>query len=83
MSVTPADQVPFKGEHRSRHFVTHSLIFFSGDLKIMVVPEPGSADNEGLAALRLREGEEESCLWHLRCEDGDLRASIRTLLTDA
>ena len=40
-------------------------------------------DNEGLALLRLREGEEESCLWHLRCEDGNLRASIRTLLTDA
>ncbi|GJE90878.1 hypothetical protein PsYK624_070220 [Phanerochaete sordida] len=67
MRVTPADEAPFQG-----------------DLKIFIPSEDASsARKEGLATLRLREGEEESCLWHLRCEDGDLRASIRTLLTDA
>lgn len=67
MSVTAADEQPFQG-----------------DLKIFIPPDQASvSNNEGFAALRLREGEEESCLWHLRCEDGDLRASIRMLLTDA
>jgi AP-4 complex subunit epsilon-1 len=55
-----------------------------GDLKILICPELlESSDQDGFAALRLREGEEDSCLWHLRCEEGGLRSTIRTLLTDA
>lgn len=62
----------------------HVINVLLGDLKILITSATFSAaDSKGLALLRLREGEEESCLWHLRCEDGNLRASIRTLLTDA
>ncbi|KAI0737673.1 hypothetical protein BC629DRAFT_1300621 [Irpex lacteus] len=56
---------------------------FQGDLKILICPELLDNEQEGYAALRLREGEEDSCLWHLRCEEGGLRSTIRTLLTDA
>ncbi|KAI0705845.1 ARM repeat-containing protein [Cytidiella melzeri] len=67
MRVTPADQLPFQG-----------------DLKILMCPELAEGiDQDGFAALRLREGEEDSCLWHLRCDEGGLRSTIRTLLTDA
>ncbi len=41
-----------------------------------------SSDTTGIAVLRLREGDDESCLWHLRCEDEALGASIKALLTD-
>ncbi|KAF8134583.1 armadillo-type protein [Boletus edulis] len=34
------------------------------------------------ATLRLREGEDESCLWRLRCDDPELRTSIKRLMED-
>lgn len=34
------------------------------------------------AVLRLRESEEESCLWRLRCDNAQQRIRIKRLLTD-
>ncbi|KAF8557577.1 ARM repeat-containing protein [Imleria badia] len=51
---------------------------FEGELKVLVQgPEP-----QQYATLRLREGEDESCLWRLRCDDLDLRTSIKRLMED-
>jgi len=51
---------------------------FEGDLKLLISLESGSAS----AAIRLRESEDESCLWRLRCEDAELRTTIKRLLTE-
>ncbi|KAG1716652.1 hypothetical protein ID866_530 [Astraeus odoratus] len=48
----------------------------SGELKVLL---HGSPDSK-LAALRLRDGDEESCLWRLRCDDLELRTIIKRLL---
>ncbi|KAG8214010.1 armadillo-type protein [Butyriboletus roseoflavus] len=49
---------------------------FEGELKVLVQgPEP-----QQHATLRLREGEDESCLWRLRCDDLELRTSIKRLM---
>ncbi|CAL1705101.1 unnamed protein product [Somion occarium] len=55
---------------------------FIGDLKIQISTSPGFIAQSGVALLRLKEGEEESCLWHLRCADESLRNSIKALLKD-
>ncbi|GLB37289.1 hypothetical protein LshimejAT787_0403400 [Lyophyllum shimeji] len=52
---------------------------FIGDLKVTV---SSAHDTRPLAALRLRESEEHSCLWRLRSRDVTLRAQIRQLLTE-
>jgi AP-4 complex subunit epsilon-1 len=52
------------------------LIGLAGDLKIMISAESGSV------AIRLRESEDESCLWRLRCGDAGLRTTIKRLLTE-
>ncbi|KAH7888611.1 armadillo-type protein [Phlebopus sp. FC_14] len=49
---------------------------FDGDLKVLV-QGPGA---EIYAALRLRAGDDESCLWRLRCSDLELRIVIKRLL---
>ncbi|KAH7926514.1 ARM repeat-containing protein [Leucogyrophana mollusca] len=48
---------------------------FEGELKVLV-----QGDSDRSAALRLRESDEESCLWRLRCEDMELRTTIKRLL---
>ena len=37
---------------------------------------------EGMAALKLTESEDESCLWQMRCDDDALRGEIKGLLSD-
>ncbi|KAH7909974.1 armadillo-type protein [Hygrophoropsis aurantiaca] len=49
----------------------------AGELKVLV-----QGDSDRNAALRLREGDDESCLWRLRCEDMELRTTIKRLLED-
>ncbi|KAJ3492134.1 hypothetical protein NLI96_g234 [Meripilus lineatus] len=67
MTVKPADQSPFQG-----------------DLKILIYTSSGeSVDHQPSAALRLKESDDESCLWHLRCIDEELRKDIKSLLTDS
>jgi len=50
---------------------------FEGELKVLVQASP-----QQYATLRLREGEDESCLWRLRCDDLELRTSIKRLMDD-
>ncbi|KAI9569737.1 armadillo-type protein [Boletus coccyginus] len=66
MRVIATDQPPFEGA------------WGSCELKVLVQgPEPGQ-----YATLRLREGEDESCLWRLRCDNLELRASIKRMMED-
>ncbi|TBU35735.1 ARM repeat-containing protein [Dichomitus squalens] len=54
---------------------------FEGDLKIVIAPE--SADKwskKELAAIRLKESDDDSCLWWLRCEDDELRNIVKATL---
>ncbi|KAG2368350.1 armadillo-type protein [Suillus spraguei] len=55
---------------------------FEGELKVLVAVSPLAGPKQGAAALRLRESEEESCLWRLRCYDLELRTTIKRLLED-
>ncbi|KAG1751650.1 armadillo-type protein [Suillus paluster] len=57
---------------------------FEGELKVLVVVPSDSSlvEPTRYAALRLRESEEESCLWRLRCDDIELRTTIKRLLED-
>ncbi|KIJ67872.1 hypothetical protein HYDPIDRAFT_185857 [Hydnomerulius pinastri MD-312] len=49
---------------------------FEGELKVLVQASAA----QKCAALRLREGDDESCLWRLRCDDLELRTVIKRLL---
>ncbi|KAI0372895.1 ARM repeat-containing protein [Pilatotrama ljubarskyi] len=53
---------------------------FEGDLKIVVCPESPTPLREGLAAIRLKESDDDSCLWWLRCEDEQLSNIIKATL---
>ncbi|OJA17845.1 hypothetical protein AZE42_03319 [Rhizopogon vesiculosus] len=65
MRVIAVDQPPFEGELKV-------LVIASSDLSL--------EESKQCAALRLRESEEESCLWRLRCDDVELRTIIKRLL---
>lgn len=57
------------------------LTVVPGDLKIVICPEIAAPpSNEGLAAVRLKESDDDSCLWWLRCEDEQLRNIIKATL---
>ncbi|KIK97374.1 hypothetical protein PAXRUDRAFT_31834 [Paxillus rubicundulus Ve08.2h10] len=49
---------------------------FEGELKVLIQGSMG----QKCAALRLREGDDESCLWRLRCDDLEMRIAIKRLL---
>ncbi|KAH9901574.1 ARM repeat-containing protein [Cubamyces lactineus] len=54
---------------------------FEGDLKVVVCPDgTNGSSKEGLAAIRLKESDDDSCLWWLRCEDEELRNIIKATL---
>jgi len=66
LRVKPADQPPFEG-----------------DLKMTISRQnvvPNSTS--GVAVLRLKDGEDDTCIWHLRCENAELRMAIKTLLAE-
>ncbi|EGN99989.1 hypothetical protein SERLA73DRAFT_167845 [Serpula lacrymans var. lacrymans S7.3] len=54
---------------------------YEGDLKVLV-QAASQVDSYRCAALRLRESDDESCLWRMRCEDDELRTSIKRLLDE-
>ena len=58
------------------------LSTFTGDLKIMVFGDLAAPSAEKLALLRLKEGDDDSCMWHLRCEEPSLRETITVALKD-
>ncbi|KAI6032934.1 armadillo-type protein [Pisolithus orientalis] len=49
---------------------------FEGEVKVLVHAAPA----DKYAALRLRDGNDEGCLWRLRCDDLALRMTIKRLL---
>lgn len=51
-----------------------------GDLKIIIGPETVDASSKGLAAIRLKESDDDSCLWWVRSEDEQLRNIIKATL---
>ncbi|KAI0748602.1 ARM repeat-containing protein [Daedaleopsis nitida] len=54
---------------------------FEGDLKIVICADPPDPSNKtGLAAVRLKESDDDSCLWWLRSEDEQLRNIIKATL---
>ncbi|KAF8904368.1 armadillo-type protein [Gymnopilus junonius] len=53
------------------------LLFLSGELKIVMI---SNETNINAVALRLRESEEDSCLWRLRCANPMVGGYIQTIL---
>lgn len=51
-----------------------------GDLKIIIGPETVDASSKGLVAIRLKESDDDSCLWWVRSEDEQLRNIIKATL---
>jgi AP-4 complex subunit epsilon-1 len=78
LKVTPTDSPPFSGTYMPPVVHRQIVLTRTGDLKILIASETSVQ-----AALRLRESEEESCLWRLRCSDDDLRTRIKGVLTDS
>lgn len=58
------------------------LIPYTGELKMIVNQVGVDGDMAQSCVLRLRDADEESCLWRLRCEDAELRNRIKRLLID-
>jgi len=81
MRVIAVDQPPFEGMLYLMCEIKLVLSSISGELKVLVIAssDPARKLNQ-CAALRLRESEEESCLWRLRCDDVELRTTIKRLL---
>ncbi|KAJ3554475.1 hypothetical protein NM688_g3093 [Phlebia brevispora] len=52
-----------------------------GDLKIAIY-SADSSNPDTVALLRLKEGEDDSCMWHLRCDDLGLKDTIGVTLKD-
>ncbi|THH15512.1 hypothetical protein EW146_g4974 [Bondarzewia mesenterica] len=66
MVVLSADQPPFEGE-----------------LKVLLsYPLEDTKFGRGSAALRLRESDEDGCLWRLRCDDEKLFTDVKRTLSD-
>ncbi|KAI0707595.1 ARM repeat-containing protein [Earliella scabrosa] len=54
---------------------------FEGDLKIVISPDTEDLTSKtGLAAIRLKESDDDSCLWWVRSEDEELRNIIKATL---
>lgn len=92
MRVIAVDQPPFEGMSFLKTGLQDRTMLRSifvparltGELKVLVVASPNSplVEPKQGAAIRLRESEEESCLWRLRCDDLELRTTIKRLLED-
>ena len=82
LAVIATELPPFIGRLRLPLSLAESacLRCLIGELKITMVAN-NTASFSRQMLIRLREIEEESCLWRLRCEDNGLRAHVQTLLT--
>ncbi|KAI0636737.1 ARM repeat-containing protein [Trametes polyzona] len=70
-----------QGLHRRLKVSERDSPPFEGDLKIVICPDTAAGNSkEGLAAIRLKESDDDSCLWWLRCEDEQLRNVIKATL---
>ncbi|KAF7789524.1 hypothetical protein EIP86_000470 [Pleurotus ostreatoroseus] len=52
---------------------------FTGDLKV-VIHGNHESNLDAIALLRLKEGEDDSCMWHMRCEDSLLKDAVGATL---
>lgn len=50
-----------------------------GELKILIFPNEKSSHKD-IVAMHLRDSEDESCLWRLRCGDANLGAEIQATI---
>lgn len=78
--VTERDRPPFEGRFQNRVQRISAECLRVGDLKIVICPSAAGASAKGLAAIRLKESDDDSCLWWLRCEDEELRNIIKATL---
>lgn len=70
-------------EQRYLRVISADLAPFAGELKILILPSgQGVSSRSDAVALRLRESEEESCLWRLRCGDIVEGARIQSILNN-
>jgi len=65
--------------HIQLQVISADLPPFIGDLKVTVSSAHGTRP---LVVLRLRESEEDSCVWRLRSSNATVRAQVRQLLTE-
>ena len=83
LRVTERDQPPFEGMMvHTQRCISESLRSHSaGDLKIVISTDPvDHTSKAGLAAIRLKESDDDSCLWWIRSEDEALRNIIKATL---
>ena len=79
LNVTPVDRAPFEGMVVSiSRFLARSKQPI-GELKVRIVPLDTTPKS---ALLRIRESDEESCLWRMRCSDNGLRLTVKRLLAE-
>lgn len=83
MQVIASDQPPFHGTSSLSLPLTIFYNLLLGELKITLTPSLENSEHSGIALLRLKDSEDDSCLWQMRCADDQLRAHIRQLLTDS
>jgi hypothetical protein len=82
MRVIAADRLPFDGRFGC-HVMSQPCVVDAhetGDLKLLMVD--GTAASRRTAALRLRDSEEDGCLWRLRSSDDGLRTRIKRVLVE-
>lgn len=86
LQVTPADQAPFVGELGLGSGLDKCPLMVpsvAGELKILISVAPDSGNDGGYAVLRLKESDDEGCLWRLRCASEELRIAIKRVLSEA
>ncbi|KAF9528535.1 armadillo-type protein [Crepidotus variabilis] len=75
----------FDARHRLR-VIAADVPPFEGELKIVMVSQSEQKDigspSSNFVALRLRESDEDSCLWRLRCADATVGRAVQRLLDD-
>ncbi|KAG6862341.1 hypothetical protein C0995_016039 [Termitomyces sp. Mi166 len=74
LKLVPVDLPPYLGAGSGVRCQDPTLIWTAGDLKVIV----GGAGAQ--AALRLRESDDDSCLWRLRCSDSELHGEVKRYL---
>lgn len=82
LKVTERDRPPFEGMRCYADTYRRAILtVVPGDLKIVICPDIAAPPSrEGLAAVRLKESDDDSCLWWLRCEDEQLRNIIKATM---
>ena len=84
LKLLAADSPPFIGMSISytscfETLPTVCLHFFpAGEVKVCLE----NAETKGVALVRVREDEDDSCLWRLRTQDAELRTLVKGCMSD-